>query len=182
MAIADRREGRGLHDALHAGVTRGAQHAERAVDRRADQFVLVLGLGDREGGGDMLDIVASRDRLCPAIVLLEIGRGEGQPVEIGRAGAGERVAHRLLLGQRAHGSPHLVPRFQQLQDDMPADEAGSPSHQNLAHLGAFPVLSIGRDRASLRIHAIRSIVGRAERRCKAVHHSAPLRAAGGAPM
>ena len=47
----------------------------------------------------MLDIVASRDRFGPAVVLLQIGGDEGQFVEVGRPGLRQRLAHRRFLGQ-----------------------------------------------------------------------------------
>jgi len=133
MTIADCREGRGQDDALDAGVARGPQHSQRTVDGRPDQVVLVLGLGEREGGGNVLDIVASGDCLGPASILVEIGGGEGQPVEIFRPGLRERIAHRLFLGQRPHRRAHIVPRLEQLQDDVPADKARSTRDQNDAH-------------------------------------------------
>lgn len=85
MSVADGGEGRCEHNAANAGITRGAQNAERALACGDDELVFVLRHARRQRRGNVQHIVAAVDGLRPAAVLFGVGDEKREPVQSVRA-------------------------------------------------------------------------------------------------
>ena len=133
MAVADRGERGGQHHAAHAGIARGAQHAQCAVARGDDQFVLVLRDRFRERRGDVQHEIAAGSRFLPAFAGSQVGGEEAQAFAGIGAVRAQQFAHAGFAAGVAHGGAHLVPGLQQLQQRMAADEAGTAGDEYVGH-------------------------------------------------
>ena len=129
MAVHHGHHRRGLHEALDAGRAGGGpQHAQRALDRRADQFLLVPGLLRGERRGDVQHVGAAGDGRVPAGVRLQVRRHELEPRDVGMVA--ERGLHVRTAGQRAHGAAHAVAGLKHLDRAVLCDEAGDTGDQD----------------------------------------------------
>ena len=133
-AIRDGGHRGGHHDPLHAGLLRSCQYTDRAVAGGRDQLVMVLGQVGRDGGGDVLDIVHALAGLGPARIGGEIGGADGDADILARIGA-QRLVEGIGLGGRPRRAGNLVPRLDQLVDDMAGNEAGGAGDEDFGHLG-----------------------------------------------
>ena len=128
--VAHRGDRRSHHDALHARVEARLQHAQRSVARRHDQLVCILRLRRRERRCDVQHVVAPRYRVGPAVVGVEIGREDRQPLAGVHACTGDRRPHIVGSLQVAHGRANGVAAAQQLDRAPPAEESRSPGDQH----------------------------------------------------
>lgn len=73
LGVAHRGERRSQHDAPRAGVSGGAQDAERALPGGDDEFIRIARLGDRDRRGNVMDLLTTRHRERPAIIGRQLG-------------------------------------------------------------------------------------------------------------
>ncbi len=125
MPEADRVERRRQHHPRNAGVARRTHHPHRALPRRDDHVVLVVDRTQVHGRGDVQHAVHPADGLRPAGVAEEVGRHERQRLLVRHTGSSQTRTRGLLPVVRPDGGAHLVSAVEELQDDVPGDEAGA---------------------------------------------------------
>lgn len=121
---------------MDIGIAGGAQDAESAFAGRDDEVVFVFGQAEREGRGDVENVVASGDALRPAGIALKIGGEEGEAVgKVGGIGSGllEAGADFGLAAKIANGGADLMAGGEKLKDGVAADESGPAGDKNCAH-------------------------------------------------
>jgi hypothetical protein len=125
----DRRDRRGQHHPPNAAGRACPQHAQRPLDGRPDQLVLVAGRCRGEGGGHVQHRVHAVDGRRPASVVGEVGLDELQlAAELPQVGDPRRV------GERADGAADRVAVREQVGDAVPGDEPGRAGDQHCGHL------------------------------------------------
>jgi hypothetical protein len=77
--------------------------------------------------------VATLDGFRPAGVVFQFGGEEGQAITRPHATLLQPSADIAFSPQAPDGGTHLMTCSQKLQDQMTADEAGTPGYQNGAH-------------------------------------------------
>jgi hypothetical protein len=137
MAVAYGGEGGCQDNALHACGACGAEDAESAFARGADEVVLVLRDFGWKRRGDVEDVVAAGCGFGPAFVFFEIGNEEGEGQFWLCASVEEHGADFGLARGVADGGTHDVASGEELEDGVAADEAGASGNEDSGHEVSF---------------------------------------------
>ena len=106
----------------------GLQHAQRSLDGRPDELVLVLGLGNGKGGRQMRHGSTVARGCIPAAVGQQIGLDEFEAACIGMGA--KCPAYFIGLDLRADRAAHAIARFEKSHSTMLGDEPGDPGDEH----------------------------------------------------
>jgi hypothetical protein len=117
------------HHTLDASIARSFEHTQRAIARRPNQFIVVLGIDWWHGRRNMQDVVCTRDRLVPAFVGIEVGFDKFYRRRLG-ADFADASAHLLRFSEATYRCANAPPLLKQLCDAEPGDIAGPARDKN----------------------------------------------------
>ena len=114
----------------------GPQRPECSVDCRADQFVFVVGLGDREGRCHVHEHVDAAECLAPTVVGAEVERDELEgaiDVDAGFEAGLHGSSHLVAPFEAPDRAPHVVAGVQESLHRVLGDVAARTGDERCGH-------------------------------------------------